>query len=106
MPVRFRDLAPEFAEELAALLLADGQPQLADQVLSAEVVARCRCEEAVCASFYAAPAPDGAYGPGHDAVPLDPEVGAVVLDVVGGRLAYVEVLHHDAFRRALHAAVP
>ena len=106
MPVRFRDIAPEFAEELVALLLADGELRLAEQVLSAEVVARCRCEDTICASFYAASAPDGAYGPGHDAVPLDPEVDAVVLDVVGGRLMYVEVLRHDAFRHALHAAVP
>ena len=106
MPVRFRDIAPEFAEELAALLLADGQLRLAEQVLAAEVVARCRCEDAFCASFYTAPPPDGAYGPGHDAIPLDPEVGAVVLDVVDGRLRYVEVLRHDAFRHTLHAAVP
>ncbi|HEY0777646.1 MAG TPA: hypothetical protein VGD56_06740 [Gemmatirosa sp.] len=105
--VRFRDVAPEFAEELAALVLADGDAQLAEQVLSAEIVARCRCEDAFCASFYAAAAPpEGAYGPGHDSVPLDPAVGAVALDVVDGRLVYVEVLHHDAFRRTLHAAVP
>ena len=103
--VRFRDIAPEFAEELAALLLVDGEPSLAEQMLAAEVVARCACDDACCASFYTAPAPDGAYGPGHDNIQLDPTVGAVVLDVVDGRLMQVEVLHHDAFRRALHAAV-
>jgi hypothetical protein len=106
VPVRFREIAPEFAEELAALLLADGEPALAEQILSAEVVARCACDDAFCASFYTAPPPEGAYGPGHDNVVLDPEVGAVVLDVVGGRLMQVEVLHHDAFRCALHAAMP
>jgi hypothetical protein len=29
----------------------------------------------------------------------------VVMDVVDGRLMQVEVLYHDAFRRALHRAV-
>ena len=106
MPVRFREIAPEFAEELAALLLADGEPGLAEQVLAAQVVARCRCEDDFCASFYTAPPPRGAYGPGLESVPLDPEVGMVVLDVVDGRLRQVEVLHHDAFRRVLHATLP
>ena len=106
MPVCFRDIAPKFAEELAALLLAGGDASLAAQMLAAEVSDRCRCEDDVCASFYAEPAPAGAYGPGHDNIQLEPEVGMVILDVVDGRLMQVEVLHHDAFRRVLHAAVP
>ena len=53
--IRLHDLAPEFAEELAALLIAEDEPGLAEQMLSAEIVARCRCEEEFCASFYTAP---------------------------------------------------
>ncbi len=106
MPVSFRNIAPEFAAELAGLLRADDEPGLAEQLLSAQVVARCRCEDDFCASFYTAPPPRAAYGAGLDNIQLDPEVGMVILDIVDGRLMQVEVLYHDAFRRALHAAVP
>lgn len=106
LPARFRDIAPAFAEELGALLLAAGEPQLAAQMRSAEVVDRCRCGDHFCASFYTAPPPGGAYGPGLKNVQLDPRDGMVILDVVDGRLMQVEVLHNATFRRALHDAVP
>ncbi len=105
-PVRFRDIAPEFAEELAALLLAEGEPALAEQVLAAEVVARCHCGDDFCASFYTAAPPAGSYGPRLENLPLDPKAGMAILDVVDGRLMKVEVLYNDAFRRALDVAVP
>jgi hypothetical protein len=104
--VRLSHIAPAFAEELAALLRAEGELALAEQVLTAEVVDRCRCGEEWCASFYTAPRPLGAYDPALESIDLEPSVGGAVLDVVAGRLMHVEVLHHAAFRRALDAAVP
>lgn len=68
--MQFRALAPDFAEELAALLLAENEPGLAEQMLSAEIVSRCDCEDEFCASFYTEPPPEGAYGPGHDNIQL------------------------------------
>jgi hypothetical protein len=106
MTLPFRSLAPEFAEELAALLLASNEPSLAEQILSAAIIARCECEDEFCASFYTAPLPDGGYGPGHDNIELEPHVGVVVLDVVHGRLMQVEVLHHPEFRERLRLALP
>jgi hypothetical protein len=106
MTLQFRALAPEFAEELAALLLVENETALADQLLSAAIVARCECDDEFCASFYTAPRPDGAYGPGHENVLLEPRVGMVVLDVVQGRLMQVEVLYHPEFRRRLRGALP
>jgi hypothetical protein len=106
MTVLFRALAPEFAEELAALLLAENEGSLAEQILSAPVVARCECEDEFCASFYTAPPPDNGYGPGHENIELEPRVGLVVLDVVEGQLMQVEILHHPHFRRQLRLALP
>jgi hypothetical protein len=106
MTLQFRALAPDFAEELAALLLAEDEPALAEQMLSAEIVARCECEDEFCASFYTAPRPAGAYGPGHENIQLEPSTGMVILDVVQGRLMQVEVLYHPEFRRRLRLALP
>lgn len=104
--MQFRAIAPEFAEELAALLLAENEPGLADQMLSAEIVARCECDDEFCASFYTEPRPEGAYGPGHENIELEPSTGMVILDVVQGRLMQVEVLYHPEFRDRLRHALP
>lgn len=106
MALTFRSLAPEFAEELAALLLAENQPDLASQMLAAEIVARCQCDDDFCASFYTEPPPKGAYGPGHENIQLDPRVGMVILDVVRGRLMQVEILYNADFRQRLRLALP
>lgn len=102
----FRDIAPQFADEITTLLREADEPALAHQVPALRIVARCRCGDDVCSSFYMAPAPQGAYGPAHRNVNLDPAIGMVVLDVVDQRIMKVEVLYNDAFRRRLHAAVP
>ena len=47
-----------------------------------------------CQSFYTAPRPDAGYGPGHRNVCLDPRRGMLVLDVVDGRIMFVEVLDY------------
>jgi hypothetical protein len=104
--VHLAHIAPAFAEELAALLRAEGERALAEQVLTAAVVDRCRCGEEWCASFYTAPRPRGAYGPALESIDLEPSVGGAVLDVVAGRLMHVEVLHHAAFQPALDTAIP
>jgi hypothetical protein len=106
--IRFHDLAPEFAEELAALLIAEDEPGLAEQILSAEIVARCRCEDELCASFYTAPPPADKYGPGYDGLQLGPITwgGGVHLDVEDGRLMHVEVLYNPEFRRRLRRVLP
>lgn len=102
----FRDIAPQFANEIMTLLREADEPALAHQVLALHIVARCRCGDDVCSSFYTAPAPEGAYGPGHRNVTLDPANGMVVFDVVDDQIMKIEVLYNEAFRRTLHAAVP
>lgn len=103
--IRLRDLAPEFAEELAALLIAEDEPGLAEQMLAAEIVGRCSCEEEFCASFYTAPVPVGGYDDGIQLGPLTGGGGANV-DVLDGRLMQVEVINNPEFRRLLRLALP
>lgn len=57
----------------------------------------CGCGDSFCQSFYTAPKPNGAYGPGHSNVPLIPPwPGMLVLDIVDGQIKYVEVLDRRA----------
>ncbi|GII94448.1 hypothetical protein Ssi02_46790 [Sinosporangium siamense] len=46
------------------------------------------------------PPPGGAYGPEHRCVPLIPEKGDLILDVVRNRITYVEVLYYPSLRGA------
>lgn len=59
----------------------------------------CGCGDDLCQSFCTAEPPDGAYGPGHRCVPLLPPRGDLILDVVDGRIMYVEVLHYPELPR-------
>ena len=97
---------PEFAEELSPLLSAAGHGDLAAQVPALNILERCRCGGDFCATFYTQPKPKGAYGAGHKNVEVTPERGMIILDVVNGTIAAVEVLYRDEVRDRLLAAVP
>ena len=85
---------PRLAAELVVALREEGEDGLADQVGDLRVLKRCDCGDDFCQSFYTAPKPVGAYGPGHRNVGLSPSrPGYLVLDVVDGAIMYVEVLH-------------
>ena len=101
-----KDALPGLADELAQLLVAAGQQSLADQVPELSIVDRCRCGDDFWASFYTLPKPHGGYGAGHDCFDLDAEKGMIVLDVVSGCIAHIEVLNRDEVRRDLIAALP
>ncbi len=92
-PFLLRDVFPDVATELHALLLAEGETLLADQVESLQIVDRCRCTDDFCAMFYAVPRPAQVpWGPGHRNVALVPQRGDLILDVVGDRIVAVEIL--------------
>jgi hypothetical protein len=100
-----REGLPAFAAELRALL-AQTAPHLAPQVDALRLVDRCRCGDAFCGMFYTAEPPDGSYGPGLENVVLEPARGMIVLDVVDGRIAAVEVLFRDEVRTEVERLVP
>ncbi|MEV6394613.1 hypothetical protein AB0M39_07480 [Streptomyces sp. NPDC051907] len=88
-----RDVYPDLIAELIALLEAEGERELAIVVWDVRLVARCDCGDDFCQSFHTAVRPKGKpYGEGHRCVPLLPEKGMLVLDVVYGRIMYIEVL--------------
>ena len=99
-----RDIHPGFSAELVSLLEAEGESDLAICANDLHVIARCPCADDFCQSFYTAPEPEGAYGPGHRNVSLltkHDHGGMIVLDVVHGRIMFVEVLFYPPLRRAV-----
>jgi hypothetical protein len=97
---------PLLMQELQELLKLAGEPDLASQVPELRIVDRCRCGDDFCASFYTQPKPKGAYGPGHRNVALDPTEGMLILDVVDGVIAQVEVLNRNDIRQRLLKVLP
>lgn len=106
MRLLLADVLPEFATELQQLLTEKGEPELASQVPNLAIFDRCRCKDDICATFYTHPKPDGAFGSGHRNVALTPNEGMLILDVVGGEIACVEVLDRPDVREKLLSLVP
>src|ERR1700693_5524872 len=97
---------PLLSQELQKLLTEAGEAELASQVSALRILDRCRCGDDFCASFYTQPKPDGAYGPGHRNVLLEPAKGMLIIDVVDDVIAQVEILHRNDIRQTLLAALP
>jgi hypothetical protein len=95
MSVILREVLPGLAQELEALLRANSETELADQVSSLEVVDRCRCNSDSCATIYNVQKPKGAWGPSHRNVVLDPIDGMTVLDVLDEKIVCIEILDRD-----------
>jgi hypothetical protein len=100
------ELVPDFARELAALVCADGRPDLAAQLPGLVVMSRCTCGDKNCAHFYTAPRPDGSYGAGHTNVMLSSKTGLVVLDLLGTKIVAVEVLDRPDVKGPLDEYLP
>ena len=93
-----KDVLGEFAQELMSLLREQGETDLAAQIPQLRLFGRCRCGDDFCATVYTAPRPEGAWGPEHESVALDPANGFLILDVVDGGIVSIEVLYRDDIR--------
>ena len=100
------EMFPALSAELQQLLAEQGEAGLAAQVPELSVIERCRCGDDFCGMFYVLPKPDGAYGPGHRNVALTPKEGMLILDVVSGKIAAVEVLYRNEIRQKLQIEFP
>lgn len=96
-----RDVLPDLVAELDAALREQGRDDLADQLPGLRITAACPCSVESCGSF-------------HTGRPLrrwlrrgkQVPVGAdVVLDTIGGEIAYVEVLGRPDVREAVVSSV-
>jgi hypothetical protein len=105
-PLPLADTLPAFAVELQRLLSEAGEPALAAQVATLRIFGRCDCQGDFCSTFYTRPA-QGSFGPNHRCVRLFPEEGShLVLDVLDGRIACIELLDHEDVHQKLLAALP
>jgi hypothetical protein len=105
-PISLTHTLPEFATELRQLLTEQSEPELAAQVPGLAIRDRCRCGDDFCATFYTQPKPKSGFGPGHRNVRLMPKEGMLILDVVAGEIACVEVLDRKDVRRKLDEILP
>ena len=97
---------PALSAELQHLLFGQGEPELATQVPGLTVLDRCRCGDDFCATFYTQPKPKEPYGPESRTVALEPSTGHLIVDVVDGTVATVEVLYREEIRQKLLATFP
>jgi hypothetical protein len=104
--MQLAEILPSLVVELQQLLANQGEAELAAQVSQLVVVDRCRCEDDFCSSFYTQPKPPRHYGPGHRCLDLDAAKGTLLLDVVEGKIAQVEVLNRVDVRQKLRMALP
>lgn len=99
-----RDAFPDLVAELITLLEEEGERELALCAPDLRLVAMCDCGDDFCQSIHTAAHTKGQpYGDGHRCVPLLPEEGMLVLDVVNGRIVYIEVLNRSAMHNHLGA---
>lgn len=92
-PPLIRDVFPDLIAELTDLLEEEGEHELAICAWDLRLVGDCGCGDDFCQSIRTADHPEGQpYGPGHRCVPLSPEKGMLVLDVVDARIVYVEII--------------
>ena len=103
---KVNELFPDFSDELAALLRDAGESDLARQIPGLGVIDRCRCGESSCATFYTADRPQGAWKGEHHNLLLGADRGMLIVDVVDGRIACVEVLDRSDVKVLLDRAVP
>lgn len=98
-----RDVFPDLVAELATLLEDEGERELAICVWDVRLIALCGCGDDFCQSIHTAVRQKGTpYGEGHRCVPLSPSEGMLILDVVYGRIMYIEVLD----RASMHSRKP
>ncbi|MFI8340152.1 hypothetical protein ACIF8W_08735 [Streptomyces sp. NPDC085639] len=100
-----RDALPALAAELVRLLEEEGERELSICAHDLRIIEDCGCGDDFCQSFYTERRPTGPYGPGHRNVPLFADRGYLILDVVHGRIMFVEVLDRPELRPALTAAL-
>ncbi|MEU5756801.1 hypothetical protein [Streptomyces sp. NPDC047829] len=100
-----REVFPELVAELTALLEDEGEGELALCARDLRLVEECGCGDGFCQSIRTADLPRGQpYGPGHRCVPLCPAAGMLILDVVDGRIVYVEILDRPPLHRRAQRA--
>lgn len=94
-----REVLPALTAELVRLLGEEGERDLALCAHDLRVLGACGCADDFCQSIRTGTHVQGTpYGPGFRNVPLLPDRGMLILDVLRGRIEYVEVLDRPEYR--------
>jgi hypothetical protein len=95
-------VVPDLARRIEAALRAQGEERVADQVEDLRITAVCPCDQPFCGSFHTSKRPMTRWFLRGRQIKLqDGRPGEIVIDVVRGEIAYVEVLYLDDVREAL-----
>jgi hypothetical protein len=93
---------PRLADRIETALRAQGEPRVADQVATLRVTGVCQCGQPFCGSFQTLNRPlKRWFMRGRQIEVRDGGPGEIVVDVVRGEIAYVEVLYLDDVRDAV-----
>jgi len=96
------EVLPGLARRIGSALHAQGEERLAAQVPGLRITAVCQCDQPFCGSFHTLSRPMKRWFiRGRQVELADGGPGEVVIDVVRGEIAYVEVLYLDDVREAL-----
>lgn len=102
-----REVLPELASELKEGLARQGEPDLAAQIDGLRIKSLCGCDDDFCGSFYTGEPPNGRWSDlgDHYSLPVETD-WLIVLDVVDGRIRFVEVIDRPEVRVKLLDALP
>jgi hypothetical protein len=96
------EVVPGLSRRIEAALRTQGEFALADQVPGLRITTVCRCDQPFCGSFHTSKRPMKRWFiRGRQVEIADGEPGEIVLDVVRGEIAYVEVLYLDDVRERM-----
>jgi hypothetical protein len=93
---------PELAERIETALWAQGEERIAGQLAELRITGPCTCGQTFCGSFQTLKKPlKRWFMRGRQIEVRDGGPGEIVVDVVRGEIAYVEVLYLDDVRDML-----
>ncbi|MFF8375126.1 hypothetical protein ACF07V_03190 [Streptomyces sp. NPDC015661] len=99
-PPLVREVYPELVTELVRLLEEEGERELSIVVRDIRLHGECGCSDDFCQSIRTSEhRPGTPYGEGHRCLPLLADTGMLNLDIVHGRIVYVEILDRPAMTR-------
>ncbi|MEU9715749.1 hypothetical protein [Streptomyces sp. NPDC047976] len=106
-PPLVRDVLPALTAELVRLLEAEGERDLAICAYDLRMHGACGCADDFCQSIRTGThVPGTPFGPDARGVHLLPDRGMINLDVLHGRIEYVEIIDRPDLRIPPSPAAP
>lgn len=99
------EVAPELVVELRDYFVELGENELASQAHSLVIAELCGCGDSFCGSFHAVPRKPAGVPRRGQREQFAPRLTELHVDVVDGRIVYVEILYQDELKAKIHAAV-